>query len=134
MRGFRDIIGQEHIKEHLQNAILQRKIAHAYIIQGDRFSGKEFVARVFVAALQCEKQGTEPCGECRSCKQVQSDSQPDIIYVRHEKPNSIGAGDGGQRPDGLSAGQNHRQRLQSGLQGFCGKCDGRPDQGICGGR
>lgn len=93
MRGFKDIIGQEHIKEHLQNAISQKKIAHAYIIQGERFSGKEFVTRIFTAALQCEKQGTEPCGECRSCKQVQSGNQPDIIYLRHEKPNSIGVED-----------------------------------------
>ena len=93
MRGFKDIIGQEHIKEHLQNAISQKKIAHAYIIQGERFSGKEFITKVFAAALQCEKQGTEPCGECHSCKQIQSDSHPDIIYVRHEKPNSIGVED-----------------------------------------
>ena len=93
MRGFKDIIGQEHIKEYLQNAISQKKIAHAYIIQGERFSGKEFITKVFAAALQCEKQGTEPCGECRSCRQVQSGNQPDIIYVRHERPNSIGVED-----------------------------------------
>ncbi len=93
MRGFKDIIGQEHIKEYLQNAIFQKKIAHAYIIQGERFSGKEFITKVFAAALQCEKQGTEPCGECRSCRQVQSGNQPDIIYVRHERPNSIGVED-----------------------------------------
>ncbi|MEY8525049.1 DNA polymerase III subunit delta [bacterium 1XD8-76] len=93
MRGFKDIIGQEHIKEYLQNAISRKKIAHAYIIQGERFSGKEFITKVFAAALQCEKQGTEPCGECRSCRQVQSGNQPDIIYLRHERPNSIGVED-----------------------------------------
>ena len=53
MRGFKDIIGQEHIKEHLQNAISQKKIAHAYIIQGERFSGKEFITKVFASSLQC---------------------------------------------------------------------------------
>lgn len=93
MRSFKDIIGQEHIKEYLQNSISQKKISHAYIIQGERFSGKEFIAKVFAAVLQCEKQGTEPCGECRSCKQVQTGNQPDIIYVGHEKPNSIGVED-----------------------------------------
>ena len=93
MRSFNDVIGQEHIKEHLQNAILQKKISHAYIIEGERFSGKEFVANIFASALQCEKQGITPCGECRSCKQVQTGNQPDIIYVGHEKPNSIGVED-----------------------------------------
>ena len=53
MRSFKDIIGQEHIKEYLQNAISQRKISHAYIIQGEHFSGKEFIAKVFAATLQC---------------------------------------------------------------------------------
>ena len=93
MRGFNDVIGQEHIKEHLQNAISQKKISHAYIIQGERFSGKEFIAKTFAAALQCETAGVNPCGECHSCRQCMSGNQPDIIYVGHEKPNSIGVED-----------------------------------------
>ena len=93
MRSFKDVIGQEHITEYFKNAISQKKISHAYIIQGERFSGKEFIAKIFAAALQCERQGIDPCGECRSCKQAQSGNQPDIIYVGHEKPNSIGVDD-----------------------------------------
>lgn len=93
MHSFKDIIGQEQIKEHLQNAILQHKISHAYIIQGEHFSGKEFIARTFAATLQCERGGLEPCGECRSCKQFQTGNQPDIVYVGHEKPGSIGVED-----------------------------------------
>ncbi len=93
MRNFQNVIGQEHIKEHLQNAISQKKISHAYIIHGERFSGKEFIAKIFAATLQCEKQETEPCGECHSCKQAASGNHPDIIYVGHEKPNSIGVED-----------------------------------------
>ena len=67
MAGFQDIIGQKQIKEHLQNALSTGKISHAYIINGEKSSGKEFVARVFAMALQCEKEGAEPCQECRSC-------------------------------------------------------------------
>ena len=47
MATFHDIIGQEQIKEHLQNAISAKKISHAYIINGEKSSGKEFIARVF---------------------------------------------------------------------------------------
>ena len=93
MPGFKDIIGQEHIKEHLQNALEQKKISHAYIIHGERSSGKEYIAKVFAMALQCEKGGTEPCGTCQSCMQVVSGNHPDIIYVSHEKPNTIGVED-----------------------------------------
>ena len=93
MATFHDIIGQEQIKEHLQNAISAKKISHAYIINGEKSSGKEFIARVFAMTLQCEKGGTEPCQECHSCKQALSANQPDIIRVTHEKPNTIGVDD-----------------------------------------
>lgn len=93
MAGFHDIIGQEQIKEHLQNALSTGKISHAYIINGEKSSGKEFIAKIFAMALQCEKEGTEPCNECRSCKQALSKNQPDIIYVSHEKPNTISVDD-----------------------------------------
>ena len=93
MANFKDIIGQEQIKEHLQMALSSGKISHAYIINGERFAGKEFIAKIFAMALQCEKGGTEPCGECHSCKQALSDNHPDIIRVTHEKPNSIGVDD-----------------------------------------
>lgn len=93
MATFKDIVGQEQLKEHLQNAIAMNKVSHAYIINGERSSGKEFVAKIFAMTLQCEKGGTEPCGECHSCKQAMSQNQPDIIFVSHEKPNSIGVED-----------------------------------------
>lgn len=93
MAKFADIIGQEQLKEHLQNAIKMKKVSHAYIISGERCAGKEFIARIFAMALQCEKGGSEPCGECHSCKQALSGNQPDIIRITHEKPGSIGVED-----------------------------------------
>lgn len=93
MAKFKDIIGQEQLKEHLQNAISTNKVSHAYIINGERSSGKEFIARIFAMALQCEKGGVDPCNECHSCKQALSNNQPDIIYISHEKPNTIGVED-----------------------------------------
>ena len=93
MARFRDIVGQEQIKEHLQNALMGKKVSHAYIINGEKSSGKEFIANVFAMSLQCEKEGAEPCQECRSCKQALSANQPDIIKVLHEKPGTISVDD-----------------------------------------
>jgi len=93
MSGFQEVIGQEHIKEHFQKAIAEKKVSHAYIIQGERFSGKEFIAKIFARALQCEKGTGDTCDECHSCKQALSKNHPDIVYVSHEKPNSIGVED-----------------------------------------
>lgn len=93
MAGFGDIIGQEQIKEHFQNAIATKKISHAYIINGERASGKEFIAGIFAMALQCEKGGNDPCMECHSCKQALSKNHPDIIRMIHEKPGTISVDD-----------------------------------------
>lgn len=93
MAGFNDIIGQEQIKEHLKNTLASGKISHAYIINGERSSGKEFVAKVFAMALQCERDGKKPCQECPSCRKALSANHPDIIKITHEKPNTISVDD-----------------------------------------
>lgn len=93
MAGFKDIVGNEQIIEHLQNAIVLGKVSHAYILNGPEKSGKMMIAEAFAMALQCEGEGEHPCLNCRSCRQAMDHNQPDIIYVSHEKPNTIGVDD-----------------------------------------
>ncbi len=94
MSRFKEIVGQEQLKEHLENAIRLNKVSHAYIISGERNSGKEFIAKTFAMALQCENDADiEPCEECHSCKQAMSGNHPDIIFLTHEKPNTISVDD-----------------------------------------
>lgn len=90
MAYFRDILGEEAIKEHLQKAIHLDKVSHAYIFHGEKGSGKKMCAKTFAMALQCETGGEEPCHVCRACKQALNGNHPDIKIVTHEKPNSIG--------------------------------------------
>lgn len=89
MKNFDEIIGQNHIKEHFQNAILKNTINHAYIISGEKSSGKFLLANAFAAAIQCETKTGKPCMQCRSCKMAMTNNHPDIIEVTHEKPNII---------------------------------------------
>ncbi len=95
MAGFKDILGHEQIITHLQNAIAMDKVSHAYILNGPDGSGKMMLAEAFAQTLQCEHAGTpaEPCEECHSCKQAMSRNQPDIVYLQHEKPNTISVND-----------------------------------------
>ena len=93
MSGFDKVIGHTQIIDYFHKAIAQDKLAHSYIITGEKGSGKKLLTGIFAKTLQCEVQGTEPCGECRSCKQSESGNQPDIIWVTHEKPGSIGVDD-----------------------------------------
>lgn len=93
MAGFSEIIGHEQIKEHLKNSISMDKVGHAYILNGPDKSGKMMLAEAYAAALQCERHESEPCMTCHSCRQALEHNQPDIIYVLHEKPNTISVDD-----------------------------------------
>ncbi len=93
MTGFSDVLGHEQTILHMKHAIEMDKVSHAYIISGEKGSGKKLLADLFARTLQCERKGTEPCMECRSCKQALSLNQPDIIRVMHEKPNTISVED-----------------------------------------
>lgn len=93
MGDFSKIIGHEKVIEYFQNAITMDKVSHAYILNGADKSGKMMLAEAFAATLQCEQGGKNPCGECHSCKQAAGRNQPDIIYVTHEKPNTLGVED-----------------------------------------
>lgn len=93
MPGFQDIIGHEQIKEHLQKAIEGKKVSHAYILTGEAGMGRKSLANAFAMTLLCEKGLREPCMDCHACKQAMSRNHPDLIYVTHEKPASIGVDD-----------------------------------------
>ena len=98
MNMFSEIIGQDIIVSHLQNALRTGGVSHAYILNGAKGSGRHMIARSFSAALLCEnprQEGDriEPCGECLSCIQVEAGSNPDLITLEREKENSIGVGD-----------------------------------------
>ena len=93
MSGFKSVVGHNDIIQYIQGAVEQDKVSHAYILNGQRGSGKKMLARLFAMTLQCESGKSEPCGECRSCKQTKSGNQPDIITIKHEKPASIGVED-----------------------------------------
>ena len=55
--------------------------------------GRKSLANAFAMTLLCEKGKSEPCMVCHSCKQVLAGSHPDLIYVTHAKPASIGVDD-----------------------------------------
>lgn len=92
MPDFNEIVGQVEIKKHLEKAIEQNKVSHAYVLNGEAGTGKKLIASVFAQALQCEAVVRRPCGKCKSCMQSESLNHPDIIWVSHEK-YSIGVDD-----------------------------------------
>lgn len=94
MANFKDIIGQDQVKEHLQEAIRQGSLSHAYIINGETGSGRHLLASALTKTLLCEDrtEGGDACGKCKSCLQADTNNHPDIRFVSHEKA-SIGVDD-----------------------------------------
>ncbi|MCI6059958.1 MAG: DNA polymerase III subunit delta' [Dorea sp.] len=93
MGSFKDVVGHKDIINYIRNAVLNDKVSHAYILNGERGSGKKLLANLFAMTLLCEQGGPDPCNQCHSCKQAESGNHPDIIRVTHEKPNSISVDD-----------------------------------------
>ena len=91
--GFKDGVGHREINQYMQSAVEQQKVSHAYLLNGERGAGKKLLANLFAMTLQCESGKSEPCGECKSCKQAKNGNQPDIIVVKHEKAGTISVDD-----------------------------------------
>lgn len=87
MANFKDIIGQDQIKKHLQDGIRKGSISHAYIINGETGSGRRLLASALTKTLLCENHSEQgdACGTCKSCIQIDSNNHPDVRFITHEK-------------------------------------------------
>lgn len=55
MGSFKDVVGHKNIIEYIQNAVNANKVSHAYILNGERGSGKKMLATLFAETLLCEE-------------------------------------------------------------------------------
>ena len=77
-----EVVGQEHIKKALANAIEMNKISHAYLFTGPRGTGKTSTARIFAKSLNCVNGPTvNPCGECENCRDITNSVPMDVIEI-----------------------------------------------------
>lgn len=79
---FKDIVGQQAIKERLMGLIKENRLPHALLLWGNEGIGKLALAVALAQYLLCEnKQTTDACDECLSCKQIKKLIHPDLHFV-----------------------------------------------------
>src|ERR1700742_4575539 len=81
-KKFAELVGQEHVRRALTNALDTDRVHHAFLFTGTRGVGKTTIARILAKCLNCERGvAAEPCGECSSCVAIDEGRFVDLIEV-----------------------------------------------------
>jgi DNA polymerase III subunit gamma/tau len=79
---FASLVGQEHVKNALGNALTANRLHHAYLFTGTRGVGKTTIARIFAKSLNCEQGITAtPCGNCSACVEIDAGNFVDLLEI-----------------------------------------------------
>lgn len=90
-KKFQDLVGQTHVTRALQNAIINKKIGHAYMLVGTRGVGKTTVARLFAKSIRCENLTPDgnACNECKACLDFDTETSMNVIEIDGASNNSV---------------------------------------------
>ncbi len=79
---FKEIIGQQEVKDRLRNMVVENRVPHALMLFGPPGSGKRSLALAMAQFLACgERQDNDSCGVCPSCVKFSKLVHPDLHFV-----------------------------------------------------
>ena len=79
---FKDIVGQEQVKQRLIKSVREGRIPHAQLFIGPEGTGKLALAIAYAQFISCQKKGDDDsCGVCPSCHKFMKMIHPDLHFV-----------------------------------------------------
>ena len=79
---FKDVVGQNHIKQKLISMGGSGRVPHAIMFTGPEGNGNLPLALAFAQYIQCEnKQTSDSCGECAACIKNAKFIHPDVHFT-----------------------------------------------------
>ena len=92
---FKQIVGQDAIKQRLITSVKENRVSHAQLFLGPGGSGSLPLAVAYAQYLSCEnKLEDDSCGECSSCRKYQKLMHPDLhfsypFFAKHKDDTAI---------------------------------------------
>lgn len=83
---FQNILGNDKIKELLQDAVKVNKVSHSYLFVGQAGIGKKMIATEFAKAILCLGDN-KYCNNCKSCLEFDGNNNPDFILIEPDGNN-----------------------------------------------
>lgn len=83
---FDQILGHDRQKEILRRALVNGRVAHAYLFSGPDGIGKRLMALALARAIVCLEQ--RGCGHCQACRKIDHQNHPDL-HTLEPDGNSI---------------------------------------------
>ncbi len=77
---FQNILGNNKIKELLQEAVNNNQVSHSYLFIGESGIGKKMIAKEFAKAILCLGDN-KYCDNCKSCLEFDGGNNPDFSII-----------------------------------------------------
>lgn len=97
---FQNILGNDKIKNLLQESVNNNKVSHSYLFVGKSGIGKKMIAKEFAKAILCLGDN-KYCDNCKSCLEFDGQNNPDFFIVE---------------PDGNAIKIDQIRNMQKGVQ------------------